>query len=144
MEGLVNLLCLTPNSFIIFISHYEITDVNIFANSSDRNFVAVKIETDEGHYGLCDATLNGREMAVITYLQEHIKPCLIGKEPHQIEDIWQYLYKGACCRRGPITMTAIAGIDIALWDLKGKVAGLAVYQLLGSKIRSKIKLWRPL
>lgn len=119
----------------------KITDVKIFSNSPDRNFVTVKIETDAGHYGLGDATLNGREMAVVAYLQEHIKPCLIGKDAHQIEDIWQYLYKGAYWRRGPITMTAIAGIDIALWDLKGKAAGLPVYQLLGGKSRSKIKVY---
>lgn len=119
----------------------KITDIKIFANCPDRNFVTVKIETDAGHYGLGDATLNGREMAVVAYLEEHIKPCLIGKDAHQIEDIWQYLYKGAYWRRGPITMTAISGIDMALWDLKGKAANLPVYQLLGGKSRSKIKVY---
>ena len=92
----------------------KITDVKIFANCPDRNFVTVKILTDTGHYGLGDATLNGREMAVVAYLEEHIKPCIIGKDAHQIEDIWQYLYKGAYWRRGPITMTAISGIDLSL------------------------------
>ena len=119
----------------------KITDVKIFVNSPDRNFVTVKIETDKGHYGLGDATLNGREMAVVAYLDEHIKACLIGRDAHQIEDIWQYLYKGCYWRRGPVTMTAIAGIDMALWDLKGKAAGLPVYQLLGGKSRSKIKVY---
>ena len=119
----------------------KIIDVKIFVSCPSRNFVTVKIETDEGLYGLGDATLNGREMAVVAYLQEHIKPCLIGKDAHQIEDIWQYLYKGCYWRRGPITMTAIAGIDMALWDLKGKVAGLPVYQLLGGKSRTKIKVY---
>jgi len=119
----------------------KITDVKVFINCPDRNFVTVKIETDTGHYGLGDATLNGREMAVVAYLTEHIKPCLIGKDAHQIEDIWQYLYKGAYWRRGPITITAISGIDMALWDIKGKVAGLPVYQLLGGKSRSKIKVY---
>jgi mannonate dehydratase len=51
----------------------------------------VKVITDEGVYGLGDATVNGREMAVVAYLEEHVVPCLIGKDPHQIEDIWQYL-----------------------------------------------------
>ena len=119
----------------------KITDIKFFVSNPSRNFVTVKIETDAGHYGLGDATLNGREMAVLAYLKEHIKPCLIGKDAHQIEDIWQYLYKGAYWRRGPITMTAIAGIDMALWDLKGKAAGLPVYQLLGGKSRSKIKVY---
>ena len=97
--------------------------------------------TEKGLYGLGDATLNGRELAVVAYLEEHIKPCLIGKDAHQIEDVWQYLYKGCYWRRGPITMTAIAGIDMALWDIKGKAAGLPVYQLLGGKSRSKIKVY---
>lgn len=119
----------------------KITDVKIFVNSPGRNFVTVKIETEEGLYGLGDATLNGREKAVVAYLEEHIKPCLIGKDAHQIEDIWQYFYKGCYWRRGPVTMTSIAGIDIALWDLKGKFAGLPVYQLLGGKSRSKIKVY---
>ena len=119
----------------------KITDVKIFVNSSGRNFVTVRIETDKGLYGLGDATLNGRELAVVAYLQEHIKPCLIGKDAHQIEEIWQYLYKGCYWRRGPITMPSIAAIDMALWDIKGKVAGLPVYQLLGGKSRTKIKVY---
>ena len=119
----------------------KITDVKVFVNSPGRNFVTVKIETDVGLYGLGDATLNGREMAVMAYLQEHITPCLIGKDAHQIEDIWQYLYKGCYWRRGPVTMTAISGIDMALWDLKGKAAGLPVYQLLGGKSRTNISVY---
>lgn len=119
----------------------KITDVKVFVSCPDRNFVTVKIETEKGTYGLGDATLNGRELAVVAYLQEHIKPCLIGRDAHQIEDIWQYLYKGAYWRRGPITMTSIAGIDMALWDLKGKAADLPVYQLLGGKSRTKIKVY---
>jgi len=119
----------------------KITDVKIFVSCPSRNFVTVKLETDNGLYGLGDATLNGRELAVVAYLEEHIKPCLIGRDAHQIEDIWQYLYKGAYWRRGPITMAAIAGIDMALWDLKGKAAGLPVYQLLGGKSRTKMKVY---
>ena len=119
----------------------KITDIKIFVNCPGRNFVTVKVETDEGVFGLGDGTLNGREMAVSTYLEEHIKPCLIGKDAHQIEDTWQYLYKGCYWRRGPITMTAIAAIDMALWDIKGKVADLPVYELLGGKSREKIKVY---
>lgn len=119
----------------------KITDVKVFVSNPGRNFVTVKVETDEGLHGLGDATLNGREMAVVAYLEEHVKPCLIGKDAHQIEDIWQYLYKGCYWRRGPITMTAIGGVDMALWDLKGKAADLPVYQLLGGKSRTKIKVY---
>lgn len=116
----------------------EITDIKVFVSCPGRNFVTLKIITDEGVYGLGDATVNGREMAVVAYLEEHVVPCLINRDPAQIEDIWQYLYKGAYWRRGPITMAAIAAVDMALWDIKGKVAGLPVYQLLGGKSRDGI------
>ena len=95
--------------------------------------MTLKIVTDEGLHGLGDATLNGREMAVVAYLEDHVIPCLIGRDPHRIEDIWQYLYKGAYWRRGPVTMTAIAAVDTALWDIKAKAAGLPLYQLLGGE-----------
>jgi len=94
--------------------------------------------TDKGIYGLGYAILKARTMAVVAYLKEHIVPCLIGRDPHQIEDIWQYLYKGAYWRKGPVTMTAIAAVDMALWDIKGKIAGLPVYQLLGGSSRKGI------
>ena len=119
----------------------KITDIKVFLACPARNFVTVKVITEDGIIGWGDATLNGREMAVVAYLKEHIVPCLIGKDPQQIEDIWHYLYRGAYWRRGPVTMAAIASIDIALWDIKGKVAGLPVYQLLGGKSRNKIKVY---
>src|SRR6202012_2730856 len=113
----------------------KITAARLIVCSPDRNFVTLKIETDEGIYGLGDGTLNGRELAVAAYLEEHVIPCLIGRDPAQIEDIWQFLYRGAYWRRGPVTMSAIAAVDMALWDIKGKVAGLPVYQLLGGAAR---------
>ncbi len=91
-----------------------IKQIKVITSCPGRNFVTVKIETENGIYGIGDATLNGREMAVAAYLEEHVAPCLIGRDAHQIEDIWQYLYKGAYWRRGPITMAAIAGIDMSL------------------------------
>ena len=112
-----------------------ITDARVIITCPGRNFVTLKITCDDGTTGLGDATLNGRELAVAAYLSEHVVPCLIGRDAHRIEDIWQYLYKGAYWRRGPVTMTAIAAVDVALWDIKGKVAGLPVYQLLGGASR---------
>lgn len=119
----------------------KIKDIKVFVCSPGRNFVTVKIITEEGVFGLGDATLNGREMAVVAYLEEHIAPCLIGKDASQIEDIWQYLYKGAYWRKGPVTMTAIGAIDMALWDIKGKKANMPVYQLLGGKSRKGVTVY---
>jgi len=116
----------------------KIVDLKVLVSCPGRNFVTLKVITNEGIYGLGDATVNGREMAVVEYLKEHIVPCLLGREAHQIEDIWQYLYRGAYWRKGPITMAAIAAVDMALWDIKGKVAGLPVYQLLGGRSRKGI------
>ncbi|HEY0085613.1 MAG TPA: bifunctional D-altronate/D-mannonate dehydratase, partial [Allosphingosinicella sp.] len=106
-----------------------------------RNFVTLKIETEDGVTGVGDATLNGRELAVESYLSDHIIPCLIGRDAHRIEDIWQYLYKGAYWRRGPVTMSAIAAVDVALWDIKAKVAGLPLYQLLGGASRTGVMVY---
>lgn len=119
----------------------KITQARVIVCSPGRNFVTLKIETDEGLHGIGDATLNGRELAVAAYLTEHVIPCLIGRDPQQIEDIWQYLYRGAYWRRGPITMSAIAAVDTALWDIKAKAAGMPLYQLLGGKSRSGVMVY---
>jgi mannonate dehydratase len=113
----------------------KITGARVIVTCPGRNFVTLKIETDQGVYGLGDATLNGRELSVASYLTDHVIPCLIGRDAHRIEDIWQYLYRGAYWRRGPVTMSAIAAVDMALWDIKGKVANLPLYQLLGGACR---------
>ena len=85
----------------------KITEIRVIVASPGRNFVTVKIITDQGLYGIGDATVNGREKAVVAYLTDHVIPCLIGRDAGMIEDIWQYLYRGAYWRRGPITMAAI-------------------------------------
>jgi mannonate dehydratase len=114
----------------------NIASAEVVVTSPSRNFVTLKLTTDDGVTGLGDATLNGRELAVATYLSEHVVPLLIDRDAHRIEDTWQYLYRGAYWRRGPVTMAAIAAVDMALWDIKGKVAGLPLYQLLGGASRS--------
>lgn len=119
----------------------KITRARVIVCSPGRNFVTLKIETDEGLTGLGDATLNGRELAVVSYLTDHVIPCLIGRDAHQIEDIWQYLYKGAYWRRGPVTMSAIAAVDTALWDIKAKAANMPLYQLLGGRSRTGVMVY---
>ncbi|MFI7610412.1 D-mannonate dehydratase ManD [Nonomuraea terrae] len=119
----------------------KITDAKVIVTSPGRNFVTLKITTSDGVTGIGDATLNGRELAVASYLRDHVCPLLIGRDPARIEDTWQYLYRGAYWRRGPVTMTAIAAVDTALWDIKGKVAGLPVYQLLGGRSREGVTVY---
>ncbi len=113
----------------------KIVSARVIVTCPGRNFVTLKIATDQGLHGIGDATLNGRELAVAAYLTEHVIPCLIGRDAHRIEDIWQFLYKGAYWRRGPVTMAAIAAVDTALWDIKAKSVGLPLYQLLGGRSR---------
>lgn len=119
----------------------KIIAAKVIVCSPGRNFVTLKIMTDEGLYGIGDATLNGREKAVVSYLEDYVVPMLIGKDPHRIEDIWQYLYRGVYWRRGPIGMTAIAAVDTALWDIKAKAANMPLYQLLGGRSRDKIMVY---
>ncbi len=119
----------------------KITNANVNITSPGRNFVTLKVETDEGIYGLGDGTLNGRELAVASYLSDHLIPCLIGRDPFQTEDIWQYFYRGAYWRRGPVTMAAIGAIDMALWDIKGKAFNTPLYNLLGGKSREGVMVY---
>ena len=118
-----------------------ITGAETIVSSPGRNYVTLKITTDDGLIGLGDATVNGREMAVAAYLSEHLSPLLIGRDAHKIEDTWQYLYRGAYWRQGPITMAAIAAVDVALWDLKAQAAGMPLYQLLGGASRTQIQTY---
>lgn len=115
-----------------------ISDAYLIVTSPGRNFVTLKIVTESGTYGIGDATLNGREMAVVAYLEEHVIPSLIGRDASRIEDIWQFFYRGAYWRRGPVTMAAISAVDLALWDIKAKAANMPLYQLLGGKSRVRV------
>src|SRR5271163_400086 len=120
----------------------EIANARVIVTCPGRNFVTLKIETTEGLHGVGDATLNGRELAVVSYLSDHVIPTLIGRDAHQIEDIWQFLYRGAYWRRGPVTMAAIGAVDTALWDIKAKAANMPLYQLLGGRSRDKVMVYK--
>jgi len=119
----------------------RIADARVIVCSPGRNFVTLKVITEDGLYGLGDATLNGRELAVASYLRDHVVPLLIGRDARRIEDTWHYLYKGAYWRRGPVTMTAIAAVDTALWDILGKSVNRPLYQLLGGASRESVMVY---
>jgi mannonate dehydratase len=119
----------------------RIVDARVIVCCPGRNFVTLKLTTEDGIYGLGDATLNGRELAVASYLTEHVLPLLIGRDARRIEDLWQFLYKGAYWRRGPVTMSAIAAVDTALWDIKAKSLNTPLYQLLGGASRESVLVY---
>src|SRR6195952_5091685 len=119
----------------------KITSARVIVTCPGRNFVTLVVETADGVRGVGDATLNGRELAVASYLSDHVIPCLIGRDAHRIEDVWQYLYRGAYWRRGAVTMSAIAAVDMALWDIKGKVLNTPLYNLLGGKSRDGVLVY---
>ena len=119
----------------------RIVEGKVIVCSPGRNFVTLKLVTEDGVHGLGDATLNGRELAVASYLTDHVIPLLVGRDARRIEDIWQYLYKGAYWRRGPVTMAAIGAVDTALWDILGKTLNAPVYQLLGGASRDSVMVY---
>jgi len=119
----------------------KITDAKVIVCSPGRNFVTLKIYTDQGVYGLGDATLNGMEKSVVSYLEDYCIPSLIGRDPRNTEDIWQYFYRGVYWRRGAVSMTALSAIDMALWDIKGKILNTPLYNLLGGKSREKVMVY---
>ncbi len=102
-----------------------------------RNFLFVVVDTDEGPYGVGESGLTGRELAVMGCI-EHLKPLLIGQDPMRSEHLWQMLSRGGFFPHGKVLGSALAALDIALWDLKGKALGVPVYELLGGRTRDKV------
>ena len=116
----------------------QITDVTCYPTwGGQRNFLFVVVDTDQGLYGVGEAGLTGRELAVMGAV-DHLRPLLVGQDPMRSEHLWQVMSRGGSFPHGKIVGSAIAAIDIALWDIKGKALGVPVYELLGGLVRERV------
>ncbi len=114
---------------------------SIMADGGHRIIVFVKVETDQpGLIGWGEATLEGKPRAVVGCIQD-MEPMIVGQDPRRVEHCWQILYRSGFWRMGVIGLTAISGIEQALWDIKGKDLGVPIYELLGGRVRDKVRCY---
>jgi galactonate dehydratase len=107
---------------------------------SDENYVFVKVYTNKGIVGLGEGTMTGKERTVAAAIEEHER-YLVGKDPTDIEYLWQAMFRGPRYRGGPILMSALGAIDVALWDILGQALGVPIWKLLGGRARDKVKCY---
>ena len=121
----------------------KITDVRVIVTAPEGvNLVVVRIDTsDAGLYGLGCATFNQRSAAVVAAVEQHLRPFLIGRSPAQITDLTRMLHFSGYWRSGPVLNSALSGVDMALWDIAGKRAGMPVYELLGGRLRGAVPVY---
>lgn len=116
----------------------KITDIECYPVwGGSRNFLFVVVDTDEGIFGVGEAGLTGRELAVMGAV-DHFRPMLVGQDPSRIEHIWQLLFRGGFFPAQRVLTSAMSAIDIALWDIRGKALGVPIYDLLGGRVRDKV------
>ncbi len=119
----------------------KITDIKTFVVDCFRtNWSFVKVYTDEGITGVGEATLEYKEKSLVGAV-EHIREALIGKDPFQIEKLYHDTYRDSYWRVGPVLMSALSAVEMALWDILGKSLGVPVYQLLGGKVHDKVRIY---
>lgn len=121
----------------------KITDVKTFLmEGGRRQWVFVKIETDEGIHGWGEGTLERHERAVAQAIRD-ISLRIDGRDPTQVERLWQSLYRHGFWKGGPVIGSAISALDQALWDITGKAYGQPVYKLLGGQVRDRVRALYP-
>ena len=119
----------------------KITDIKTFNVFTYRtNFVFVKLETDEGISGIGEGTLEYKENALLGAIED-IKRVLIGQDPREVERISHELYRDSYWRVGPVLQSAVSAVNMAMWDIKAKAAGVPVYEMLGGKVRDGVRMY---